>query len=60
MRLPSAWDLIKLCLCAAAFGWRSERAATGDVASSVLAIIFGIYALALAYRIWAMNRITEE
>ena len=34
--------------------------ADGDVASGVLAIGFGVVALGLAYRIWAMGRFEIE
>lgn len=59
MRLPSAWDLIKLCLCAAAFGWRIERWGNGDALSGAVALFFGVWAVAIAYRLWATNRIME-
>ena len=60
MRLPSAWDLIKLCFYAAAFGWRIERWGNGDAVSGAIAAVFGVVALGLAYRIWAMGRFEIE
>ena len=58
MRLPSAWDLIKLCLCAAAFGWRIERWGNGDALSG--AVFWAVVVVLLAYGIWAMGRIEIE
>ena len=57
MTLVSAWDLVKLVAASAIFGWRSERAAGGDWASAVVALFFGVWALAIAYRLWVTGRV---
>lgn len=57
MKPPSAWDLVKLLFAAAAFGWRIERWGNGDPWSGVIALFFGVWAVAIAYRLWAQNRV---
>jgi hypothetical protein len=56
MRAPSVGELMRVLFFAAAFGWRIERWGNGDALSGWLAVVFGVVALALAYRIWARAR----
>lgn len=55
MRAPSVWDLLRLVFCAAAFGWRIERFSNGDAVSGLVAAVFGVATIMLAYRIWALT-----
>lgn len=57
MRAPSVWDLLRLVFCAAAFGWRIERFSNGDAVSGLVAAVFGVAALMLAYRVWALGHL---
>ena len=55
MRAPSVGELLRVLFFAAAFGWRIERWGNGDALSGVIAVVFGVVTVALAYRIWRLS-----
>lgn len=57
MKPVSAWSLVKLVALSVLFTWRMDAwAATRSAVDGAMALAWAVWALSVAYNIWAQSR----
>ena len=58
MSAPTAWEIIKLVFVCAMLGSRLQSWADGDPNSPFFAVGWALWAVSIAYNMWAKGRVT--